>query len=293
MADRKAELILKADDYGDMPAANEAVNALVEQGLLTNIGVMTNIARQENADDLIRAIESSPDPDLIGIVLHTNFQTGRPVSDPEKVASLLDGDGFFKRPEPANAAWEEHARGIDPAEAEIELDAQINRFQDLFGRLPDALDSHNIILAVHPVAELAIKKAVELKLAITYPYLYADEYDGVLAAQALHTALQQEYKVHQVPTADRAYPVYFNASPDPEKAMIQAIDSLQPGVTQIVFHPVHPKFKNIPTDSDERYRRRLTDYHILTNPNVVSRINHLRSAGRLTSYKKLRQQKYN
>ena len=138
-----------------------------------------------------------------------------------------------------------------------------------------------------PVAEIAMKKAEELGIPITYPYLYTESYDGVLGTQILHEELQREYKRRGIPTADHAFPVYFNSLSNPVDGMIQALDHLQPGITQIVFHPVSPNYSGITTDSQGRFSRRLIDYHILTNPQVEYRIKNLGRRGQLTSYKEM------
>ncbi len=284
----RSQLILKADDYGNMPEGNDGINDLVRRGLLTNVGVMITFAGEKERDDLLRAIRESPNKDLVGIVLHVNFQTGRPLSKPKDVPSLVGEDGLFKRPEPTREAWDRYAKQINPQDAERELEAQIQRFRELFGHNPDALDSHNVILAVEPVAEIAMRKAKELDIPITYPYLYTEKYDGVLGTQVLHTQLQSEYKRRGIPTADHAFPTYFNSMSDPIGEMVQALDTLQPGVTQIVFHPVSPDYPSIPTDSPERFGRRLMDYKILTDSQVETRVEGLRRNGQLTSYKEMR-----
>lgn len=286
------KLILKADDYGDMAASNDAVNELVRRGLLTTVGAIVGVTQEQHAQDLLAAIDASPDPDLVSIVLHVNFQTGQPVAGAAAVPSLVGENQRFKRPVPAQPAWDEYARQLNPKDVTKELDAQINRFVKLFGRLPDALDSHNIILAVPPAAEIAIQKAEELQLAITYPYLYEQVYDGVLAGQVLHTALRQKYVQKGIPTADHAYPRYFNSYDHPTEALLHAIRNLEPGVTQIVFHPIHPRYSSIATDSPDRFKRRLTDYTMLVDAEVAAEIDKLRRSGQLSSYKQLRQNRF-
>jgi predicted glycoside hydrolase/deacetylase ChbG (UPF0249 family) len=284
------QIILKADDYGSMAVSNEATNELVRRGLITDVSVMANVAQKQNAQDLTDAISRSPDPDAVGVILHVNFQTGQPVAEAAAVPSLVDENKCFKRPTPIQSAWNEYASQLNPADVAKELNAQIDRFVELFGRLPDALDSHNIILSVPPVAEIAIIRALELQLAITYPYLYKSTYDDAFAGQILHKDLHQEYRKKHIPTADYAYTHYFNSYEHPKEALIEALYHPKPGgVTQMVFHPVHPNYSGMLTDTTARFAKRLIDYNMLTDSLISEEIDKLRQRGQLTSYKQLRQ----
>ncbi len=289
-------MILKADDYGNQPSANRGIYELVKLGRLSSVGAMISFTGPQEALELQKAISQSPLTYVVSTVLHVNFQSGRPVASPEKVLSLIDSNGQFLKPEPVARAWRDYSQAIDPEHVKIELSAQIEQFYKVFGKYPDALDSHNVILAIPPVADIAMIMAQELKIPITFPYLYAESFGpGPLAAQLVHTELKEEYKRRGIATADQTFPddngmhIYLNSlSLEAGINLLQrGLNNLQPGVTQIVFHPVHIDEARIPTDSEEIDMARKRDYSMLINSEVGKTIENLRREKRITSYKNL------
>ncbi|HZE87230.1 MAG TPA: ChbG/HpnK family deacetylase [Methylomirabilota bacterium] len=287
-----ARVILKADDYGNQASG---INELVEKGNLSSVGTLIAFTGKKEAEALQQSVAVSPFRET-SIVLHTNFQSGYPVSGAENVPSLVDDQGRFLRPRPIATEWEIYRAQINPDHVRRELDAQIEKFYHEFGYYPDALDSHNIILAVDPVAEIAMERAQQLAIPITFPYLYADDFGpGPLAAQVVHTKLLEEYKRRGIKTADYTYPndngnhIYLNSLPIEQgtQKLLQGLQALQPGVTQIVFHPVHPKKPRIPSDTQEINRGRKRDYEMLSDPRVSAEIKILHQQNRIASFKTL------
>jgi len=84
-----AKLILHSDDFGLHPSINQTVLQAAGRGVLTSCSLMVNGLAAEEA--VKKALEI---PDL-GVGLHLNILRGRPLSDPESIPSLVDGNGRF------------------------------------------------------------------------------------------------------------------------------------------------------------------------------------------------------
>lgn len=284
------QLILQADDSGDDPAVYKVINELVANGYITDVAVMITFMGPQEQEFLMEAIDSSPlksNPG-IGIPLHVNFVTGKPLNRPEDVSSLVDTNGVFYHPQTLISAWDEYSKSVKADEVRRELNAQIDRYNLLFGHYPHALDSHNIILAVPPADEIAMQIALELKIPIGYPKLYADHlnqegpFSDILVA---YPELQKRYKERGIVVADHCFPEYWNRFATLEESVSRlsmVLSSLEPGVTELFFHPGHPGF--IGQSRDPRFERgRVRDLRILTHPKVREIVGTLS----LTSYKEL------
>lgn len=82
------KIIIHADDFGYSKSINEAVIELCQLGTLSSLSVLSNMPYYRDIVDLL-------DNDRISIGLHANFTEGKPVSDPEKIPSLVDNNGEF------------------------------------------------------------------------------------------------------------------------------------------------------------------------------------------------------
>lgn len=280
MLEKKPSIILKADDYGGDPGVRAGILELAKSKYITDVAVMVAFIGQEESDALKEAHTD------IGILLHVNFTAGRPLAGFKNVPSLVDDDGIFHRPQALISAWKEYAKNISGEDVKREINAQAERFRKLFGYYPHALDSHNIILAVAPIDEIAMRIAEDLKIPMTYPKLYADQlnpeapFSDILVT---HPSLHGRYVKRGIVTADHCFPEYWNRFRTLDgsvRRFLDAIGSLKPGITEFFFHPGHPDL----TSADPRYERgRVRDYMILTDPRVAGKLSTLT----LTSYREL------
>lgn len=291
------KLILKADDRGHDLAVSNGIDALIENGRVTDVAVMANFTDHPQRDFLLKAIAQSPlrDKPGIGIVLHVNLVSGRPLSRSETVPSLVDSDGVFRCPaNPLISLWKEYVQTLSGEDVERELNAQIEKYYRLFGHYPHALDSHHIILAVAPADEIAMKLAQELKIPMTHPKLFADRLNKEAPfsdIQVTHQKLLDEYQKRGILTADWSVPEYWNKYKTLEESvmhLINVLHSLKPGVTELFFHPGHPDYAD--WVSDPRLERgRVRDYKTLIDTQVCEVVKTLT----LTSYRELFEQSQN
>jgi len=127
-------LIVNADDFGLTEGVNRAVEEAHRNGILTSTTVLVGCDAAEEAGELARRC-----PEL-GIGLHVNLTHGRPLLDPARVRTLVDGDGLLD-PRLARRAL---LGGVDARHVFAEVAAQAERLRS-FGVEPTHWDSHQLI----------------------------------------------------------------------------------------------------------------------------------------------------
>lgn len=128
------KLIINADDYGYTPNISKGIRFGMINGVISSTTVLTNIPNIE--DDCISLLEI----DNIGIGLHLNLTLEKPLTNGR---SLVDQNGCFFDKKHIDFSK------IDMHEVECEFRSQIEKFTQLFGKLPDHLDSHHGV-HIHP-----------------------------------------------------------------------------------------------------------------------------------------------
>lgn len=127
-------ILFRADDLGYSRGVNYGIYDSVVKGVMNNVGVMVNMPATEHGVNLLKEKD-------ITIGLHTNFSAGYPLSDIEKIPSLISSNGKFKNSKEYNNSDKDM---VDFDEALIEIEAQYYRFIELFGKVPDYIDGHAI-----------------------------------------------------------------------------------------------------------------------------------------------------
>lgn len=122
--DIRDRFIITADDYGIRQTA-EPILRLVHEGKVDRVAVLIHYVSLEQAKALLESgVKIDLHLELIGVL-----KTG----DKVRESAVSRGVNFFMR----------YITGLLTAEqVEAEWSDQIRRFQELFGRLPDGLNSH-------------------------------------------------------------------------------------------------------------------------------------------------------
>jgi len=84
-------LIVTADDFGAAIEVNEAIEAAHRRGVLDAASLMVGAAA---ADDAVSRAKSNPS---LRVGLHVVLVDGKPVLPPDKVPTLVDDQGLFRR----------------------------------------------------------------------------------------------------------------------------------------------------------------------------------------------------
>ncbi len=133
------KLLVKADDFGFTEAVSYGIIKAYTKGIVRSTGIMINMPAAKHAIDLIQAY-----PGLC-LGLHVNLVVGKPVSDPEQIPSMVQANGHFRS---SKEYREIIATGVDPItnyeEAYHEVEAQILKFYQMSGKMPEYLEGHAI-----------------------------------------------------------------------------------------------------------------------------------------------------
>ena len=133
-------LIVNADDFGLTDGVNRAVVECHEAGAVSSTTLLVAAGAAEAAARL-----AAGNPSL-GVGLHLNLTSGRPVLPHGRVRSLVASSGGF--PGPAGALLRLSTGYARTAELEAEIEAQLLRCREL-GITPTHIDSHHHLHA-HP-----------------------------------------------------------------------------------------------------------------------------------------------
>jgi len=132
------KLIVNGDDFGLSPETNRGLIEAHQHGILTSATLLTNMLGFEDA-----VVCAKKNPGL-GVGIHLNLTTGKPLSSIGKVSRLVDSKGnfdsclfrFFTK------NW---FKKIDSKQIKVELDTQIKKFLNS-GLKPTHIDTHHHII---------------------------------------------------------------------------------------------------------------------------------------------------
>jgi predicted glycoside hydrolase/deacetylase ChbG (UPF0249 family) len=227
-------LIVNADDFGLTRGVSRGILEVYRNGIVTSTTLMVN----RDADPAqLEELQASG----LGVGLHVNLTLGAPVSDPRRVASLLDDTGQLVRDARVQA---ERAR---PEEARIEMGNQIEAFRRLMGRFPTHLDSHHHVARGGALLDLLCFFARSLKVPMRAQ-------DAQVRARAREDGIRT--------------PEHFMGESGPEpywsaERVLEHLRTLPPGVSEFMTHPGY-------FDDDLAYsrygRQRETEVAGLTDP---------------------------
>jgi predicted glycoside hydrolase/deacetylase ChbG (UPF0249 family) len=147
--DGKRYLVVTADDFGIGPGTSQGILDLAAQGLLTCTVLIVNSPHAEQA---VRAWRQAG----CGLELgwHPCLTLDEPVLPAARVPSLVGPDGRFW---PLNDFLKRVCMGrVSAAEIEAELRAQLERFEEMVGRPPVVVNSHQHAQVFRPVGDIVL-----------------------------------------------------------------------------------------------------------------------------------------
>jgi predicted glycoside hydrolase/deacetylase ChbG (UPF0249 family) len=213
-------LIVHADDLGVAHSVNVASMKAFETGLVNSGSIMIPCPWLPEIAAYARA---NPQADL-GLHLTltsewTSFRWG-PVSPKDRVASLLDKDGYFYLTE------SEAAAKADPKQVELEITAQIERARAL-GIQPTHLDSHmGTLYQSKELFEVFLRVARKEKLPVRVAKTWAARADYMsLALNAGDVYIDRMLDINPT-VAPQEWAKFYS----------DALKKLEPGVTEVVIH---------------------------------------------------------
>lgn len=265
----KRVLIVNADDFGMTGPVNRGILEAHVGGIVTSTTVMANMPA---AAGIERARREAPQ---LGLGLHVNLTFGRPVLSPDRVSSLIDERGAFL----------DVSRGVGLRrhwtrdEVDAEIRAQLDRFVELAGRLPDHLDAHQLVSTVSgPVREVVLALAKDLGVAVRrgrtgwyapMERLLPNVAELPEALGPLWDRVPRPWR--QGPMADRTplttdgLDLRFRGERATAEQLLRILATLPEGVTELVCHPGYA------SDEADDYAFREAELAALTDPRVRTR----------------------
>jgi predicted glycoside hydrolase/deacetylase ChbG (UPF0249 family) len=248
-------LIVHADDVGIAHSVNRATFSALESGRVTSASVMAPGPWLQEVADYLR---ENPETDLgLHLTLSSEWHAFKwgPVASINSVPTLINPLGYFFTIREALAQ-------IDPREAETELRAQVGLARDI-GIEPTHLDSHQLLLFLRPdlfQAYLKVGRDTGIPILLSKRIFAmirqrmagaAPDWESFLEPQDI--LLDDVLSISPEEAAD-GWPSYYR----------RAIQSLRPGVSQLIVHVGEdgPELRGMAGDSafGASWRQRELDY---------------------------------
>jgi predicted glycoside hydrolase/deacetylase ChbG (UPF0249 family) len=131
----KNKILINADDFGYSAPRNRGIIQCFEKGLITSATLLVN------GYEAYQAVQLAKQTGL-PIGLHFNITEGTPISRPTTISTLVKKESFLTKP----VFWEiacSKPQQFNQLHVERELEAQISKFKEFTGYLPEFVDSHN------------------------------------------------------------------------------------------------------------------------------------------------------
>lgn len=230
----KKILLLHCDDAGMCEEANIAVQTYVLKGDVLSAAVMMPCP---NAEEMVEWAKKHPTSDIgVHLTLTSEWKNYRwtTITDPKKVPGLIDPEGKM---------WHEVSDVVmhaSPKEVETEIYAQIDKMIKM-GYRPTHIDTHMGTLYGSPeFAKVFFETAVKYNIPANAIDLsnkeVADFYRA--AGYPINDEMIEFLESYPLPKLDN-----FGSAPDGKSYedkrdnFIKLVQSLKPGLTEIIFHP--------------------------------------------------------
>lgn len=261
------KIIVTADDYGMCDVVDKAIDAGIENGIITTTNVMLNMDSLENAKTLRQRYPH------ISVGIHWNVTTGKPVCDPAEIPSLVDENGVFWSLKEFKKKYDK--KQISEADLEKELEAQFLLFDAACGK-PDYWNTHeNSALHVKAFQVFSrVAKRHGIEATRTFQRVYYDKINigfkraarEVLVKNFFDVWFTRIRKTFKMPTARV---VSFNKiSKTKDDVLLNALKKDGRDLIEVVFHPAivgdHQYFGNI---SEERVK----EYQFVSSKQVLEK----------------------
>ncbi len=257
-------IIVTADDYGMCDEVDRAIDAGIENGFITTTNVMLNMETLYDAADLRTRYPG------ISVGIHWNVTTGKPVSDPKTVPSLVDENGTFW---PIGTFKKKYHKGkIFSTDLEKELEAQYLLFEKTCGK-PDYWNTHENSSLETKAYNIFEKVAVKhgIPATRTFQRVYYDKFDLGVKRELREFAVKIFFelwfkkirKTFKMPTARVVS--FDKISKTDGDVLLRALKKDGRDLIEVVFHPAitadSPYFGNISTE-------RVKEYQFVSSPEV-------------------------
>lgn len=265
------KIIVTADDYGLCDDVNMAIESLIDAGVLSSTNVITNF----NSDFSTSQIKNKKN---VSIGLHWNVTTGKPVSNPRYVKTLLNKNGVFWSIDEFRKRY--HRGLIDKNELKYELENQYEIFYKNFGK-PSYWNSHENSALYPQEYKVFEEVAREKKISATrnFQRVYIDYQNCKGLKRKLRELLVRVFVDFWFGVRTKKYfnmpkgriVTFVNLTKTNPTMLKQALDKTRKKSVEIIIHPAlsgeNELFGNIGKDRVEEFSAYMSKefYDILSN----------------------------
>ena len=289
-------LILTADDFGASKNINEGIKFAAGNKAITSISVLSNFT--ESLADLKKITKNHPG---IGIGVHLNIATGKPILGARPVPSLVSSSGnFYTLTELLRKIF-----SISIDELRKELRAQILVFKEYDIEIDNLSDQNGVLSLYSPFFEVLTELAEEFSIPIRSPVIASVKYPKLfsnsnMAKRARQLALKMAitaplkairikkyFRIHEMQRKTRKLDELGILHPDlfidgfwgepTASNLLYIIKNLPNGVSEIVFHfGSYTRQENYPSGLDlDYFKNREYELITATSDYLKKYINHL------------------
>jgi len=294
--DQERILIITADDFGASENINDGIKIAADKKAISAISVLSNFT--ESLPKLKKISENHPD---IGIGIHLNIVTGRPVLDAEQIPSLVNPGGSFYTIDELLP----RIKSISTDDLRKELRAQILALAKYDIRIDHLSYQFGILSLYTPFFEIVTELAGEfgvpvrspLPVSVKYPETFPNSHMNKRGHQiALRFALthpfkaigllkyirnrEMERKAEILDELGILYPDllidYFWGDPTAAN-LLYILEHLPKGVSELILHlGTYSRQDNYPGGLDVDYfKNRENELIICTNDYLKEYLNYL------------------
>jgi len=263
-------LIVNADDFGISAGVNQGILEANKHGIVTSTSLMVNMPY---ADEAVR-MKKSLAPRL-GLGLHLTLSWGKPILPAREVPSLVTSDGTFPN------AFDIRPWTFKADHLRAEMTAQLQRFRDLTGEMPDHIDSHQFVANILPKAFsvlIDLSKKHGIPIRNPSPFLdiktikdllehMGDEKINILVLIFLKRYIKSNQAIlkhHEKPGWPDRFEYHFYEHGSNLDNLTNILRELPEGTTELMCHPGYIE------DLDEPYRYpREVELRLLTYQKIL------------------------
>lgn len=261
-----ARLVVNADDFGLAASVNRGIAETIENGIVTSASLMVNMPACEDAIRRLRDLRTRAV--VVSVGLHFNIVAGSPLT---ACGTLLDSaHRFLSLPALARKAF---GRRIDERDVERELDAQLNRAEELLrplGMRVTHIDSHRHVHCLPPLFEVVFRTASTRGIGhVRHPYESRPllrQPRAVIASLLLRAVLSKRRQLDDVGFTG----IGAMGSRSFERDVADLVSTLRPGTTELMVHPGYDSAELAAIDPYRAPRER--EVRGLTSPALRHRI---------------------
>jgi hopanoid biosynthesis associated protein HpnK len=259
-------LIVNADDFGAAPEVNEGVERAHHGGILRSASLMVGAAAAADAIERARRLPN------LAVGLHVVVVNGRPVLPAQQVPDLVDERGAFLS-DLVRAGFRFFFRPDARAQLAAEIRAQFERFAQT-GLALDHADAQSH-MHVHPTI-FALILTIGRDYGLRAVRIPREPYGGTRTIEPWLALMRLRARRAGIACNDYAFGVN-EAGALTEERVLQIVDRLPDGVTELFFHPATAAFEGADRGT-ERFAW-AEELAALTSPRVRDAIarNHIES----------------